>query len=576
MKRLFSLCLMAIALIACSDSGVIEDSPAQITLEKNTVRVGCTVIGTATVKFHTTRDWVATLDDDCDWLTIAPTSGSAGDAKIVITSQPLPDDLPFQEDSPYYGRSATITITADDVVESIEVIQEDRNLAIVTLDTSEIELDIFNLTKSVNFYTTHDWTASLELHHGHGDWLTIEPMSGSAGEAEIVIKAQPNYNAHTFDSYTATITITARNVVKTIDVTEEHFVVTMNGISDSTYSSTDFSQDGIVHTMQTATVGAGIDIIFMGDGFTDRLIANGTYDKVMRLAQDAFFSLEPYKSFRDYFTCRYINAVSKDERVVDWYKSHDTALGVGFNENSAVLDVNAPTVIKYLQEKANIVDMDNTLVIVVANISERRGTCHMYPLGTGLYGAGFAVAVGALCDFQDTLNHECGHGFAKLADEYISYPDKTLPQSSANSLKRTDHPKGWWKNIDVTDNPSEILWGRFLSDPRYASDDIGIFEGGWLYGLGVYRPSEDSMMRTTYTGYGFNAPSREAIYYRIHKLAFGDEWQYDYEKFVEYDLKNIGASRKEHSANHYINCVERPTHNPPVIHNHTWREAVGK
>ena len=82
---------MAIALIACSDSGVIEDSPAQITLEKNTVRVGCTVIGTATVKFHTTRDWVATLDDDCDWLTIAPTSGSAGDAKIVITSQPLPE-----------------------------------------------------------------------------------------------------------------------------------------------------------------------------------------------------------------------------------------------------------------------------------------------------------------------------------------------------------------------------------------------------------------------------------------------------------------------------------------------------
>lgn len=554
-----------IALVACTDVNPLDDSPAKITLEKNTVKVGVRVNGMTSVKFHATRDWEATTD--ADWLTIEPQSGSAGDAKIVIKYQSLPEDFPFTEDLSFYGRKAIITITAAEVTETIEVIQENKDFAFVSLETSEIEFDIFNLTKSVNFHTTHDWTASLELHHGHGDWLTIEPMSGSAGDAELVIKAQPNYNAHTFDSYTATITITAGNIQKTINVTEEHFVVTMNGISDSTYSSTDFSQDGIVHTMQTATVGAGIDIIFMGDGFTDRLIANGIYDKVMRLAQDAFFSLEPYKSFRDYFTCRYINAVSKDERVVDSYKSHDTALGVGFDENSEVLDVNASTVIKYLQEKANIVDMDNTLVIVVANISERRGTCHMYPPGTGLYGAGFAVAVGALCDFQDTLNHECGHGFAKLADEYVTMPEATY-------LGSIEGPKGWYMNIDTTNDPAKIKWSHFLSDSRYKEDGVGIFEGGWTYGRGVYRPSEDSMMRTTYTGYGFNAPSREAIYYRIHKLAFGDEWQYDYEKFVEYDLKNIGASRKEHSANHYINCVERPTHNPPVIYNHSWREVV--
>ncbi len=37
---------------------------------------------------------------------------------------------------------------------------------------------------------------------------------------------------------------------------------------------------------------------------------------------------------------------------------------------------------------------------------------------------------------------------------------------------------------------------------------------------------------------GFNAPSREAIWYRIHKLAYGDEWEYDYEDFVEYDEVN--------------------------------------
>ena len=41
----------------------------------------------------------------------------------------------------------------------------------------------------------------------------------------------------------------------------------------------------------------------------------------------------------------------------------------------------------------------------------------------------------------------------------------------------------------------------------------------------------------------FNAPSREAIYKRIHRLAFGKDWQYDYENFVEYDQKNIATEK---------------------------------
>ena len=42
---------------------------------------------------------------------------------------------------------------------------------------------------------------------------------------------------------------------------------------------------------------------------------------------------------------------------------------------------------------------------------------------------------------------------------------------------------------------------------------------------------------------GFNAPSREAIYYRIHKLAYGESWTYDYEEFVNWDLNQRARSR---------------------------------
>ena len=74
---------------------------------------------------------------------------------------------------------------------------------------------------------------------------------------------------------------------------------------------------------------------------------------------------------------------------------------------------------------------------------------------------------------------------------------------------------------------------------------------------------------------GFNAPSREAIYYRIHKLAYGDSWQYDYEKFVEYDAINrkIGA---EQAATHTMVLRQFEPTAPPVVINKNWREALEK
>ena len=44
------------------------------------------------------------------------------------------------------------------------------------------------------------------------------------------------------------------------------------------------------------------------------------------------------------------------------------------------------------------------------------------------------------------------------------------------------------------------------------------------------------MMRSNM--HGFNTPSREAIYKRVMKVAYGSEWKYDYEEFVEFDLKH--------------------------------------
>ena len=76
---------------------------------------------------------------------------------------------------------------------------------------------------------------------------------------------------------------------------------------------------------------------------------------------------------------------------------------------------------------------------------------------------------------------------------------------------------------------------------------------------------------------GFNAPSREAIYYRINKLAYGKDWEYDYENFVEYDAINRSSSAESASVarsrrSNYVEVHVQPTA-PPVVVGKSWRDA---
>jgi hypothetical protein len=154
-------------------------------------------------------------------------------------------------------------------------------------------------------------------------------------------------------------------------------------------------------------------------------------------------------------------------------------------------------------------------------------------------------------DLGQVLNHEAGgHGFAKLADEYAYQSNGAIPSEEIQDYK-LEAKFGWWKNVDFTNELNQIKWYHFLRDDRYNKEGLWAYEGACTYWTGVWRPTENSIMRHN-TG-GFNAPSREAIYYRIHKLAYGADWQYDYEKFVEYDAIN-----RKSSTSRSVNYVEIP------------------
>lgn len=337
------------------------------------------------------------------------------------------------------------------------------------------------------------------------------------------------------------------------------------------YISTDYSSDGTVGILQTATTGDGINIVLMGDGYSDRQIADGTYKTDMEFAYRNLFTEEPYKSHQDLFNVSYVNVVSTTEG----YEHGGSALGCQFGEGTYVYG-NDALCFEYAQNVVAEEDMDETLVVVVMNSDAYAGTCFMYyPIVTTKdYGSGASVAYfpkGTDEDmFSRLLHHEaCGHGFAKLADEY--YYSGTITDAEIAYLKN-QNSWGWWKNTDFTFDPLQVKWAKFLEDERYACDGLGVFEGAHTYQFGAFRPTDYSIMR--YNTGGFNAPSREAIYYRIHKLAYGDSWEYDYEKFVEYDAVNradaAGVPQKRRA--NYVEKQYEPLH-PPVVVGKTWREA---
>lgn len=348
---------------------------------------------------------------------------------------------------------------------------------------------------------------------------------------------------------------------------------------DTRYTSEDYSRDGFVDVLQLKEgVPGGIDIVLMGDGYSDRLIDDGTYQSDINKVMEAFFSVEPYKSHRKYFNVYSVDVVSANEVFED---GSSTALESYFGDGTLV-GGNDSKCLEYARKAIGDDRMDEALILVAVNSNRYAGTCYMYSSSdpeSGDYGSGVSVSyfpsVSDKSLLENFVHHEAGgHGFAKLGDEYC-YDENPEISADMVSSYRLQEPYGWWRNVDFTSDYTKVKWYRFIEDSRYADEGVGLFQGALTYMRGAYRPTEDSIMNS---GNGcFNAPSREAIYYRLHKLAYGPEWEYDYDKFVEYDAVNRATASQTVSVQkrraNYVEKTYEPTH-PPVVINGSWRDAV--
>ena len=167
----------------------------------------------------------------------------------------------------------------------------------------------------------------------------------------------------------------------------------------------------------------------------------------------------------------------------------------------------------------------------------------------------------------NVLVHElCGHGFGSLSDEYTE--GKGTFTDTATLDQRWEAYQ-WGANTDWRNDPATIRWARLLSDNRYSTEGLGIFEGAAQYDRGIYRPTKNSMMR--HNNCPFNAPSREQIFKNTMKWSVGSSWTYDYETFVALDAAGraqaAGRLRAPLApgAEAALDRQHAETHIPPVL-----------
>lgn len=298
--------------------------------------------------------------------------------------------------------------------------------------------------------------------------------------------------------------------------------------------------DGASLTLQSATKGAGIDIVLMGEGYDARDIAQGTYREDMATAMGHFFGLEPYITYQNYFNVYTVFAKSDESGLGTVNTIVDNKFGTYLTQNR-MNQPNVAEIFSYAQ-KTPMKVVSKSLIILIDNSSLYEGV-------TFMYGDGSAIAscpkssLAYPYDFRGIIQHEAGgHGFGKLADEYI-YHNAFI---STCSCPCCDHGEifnqyksyGWYRNLEFTGDMHEVGWSHLIFNPKY-SDVVDVYEGGYMHSRGVFRSEPNSCMNNNIPYY--SAISRQAIVERIMDYA-GEE--FTLEKFYANDKSTPGAITK--------------------------------
>lgn len=475
---------------------------------------------------NTKYSWEISVPAKASWCNISPLKGDAGETVVTITPSPITDRTPRTRQ--------LLTLTYGETFTMLSVSQDLPNNSPVAASPAFPADGATDIKINVEF----TWGASSDPD---GDPVSYNLMLSSDG-------------GKTWNSTTTTSTrakyseLLEKNTAYTWKVVSEDNLG--GSIESELYSFTTGDggayQDGEVTLIQRESAGAPrpIHLIFTGDGFIQEdYVEGGAFDQAVETAIEAFFRVEPYPTYRNYFRISTVAAHSMERGATVKETMADTPAQTRNTVFKSTFEGGSSTTVACDYDKVysyalKVPEMttealENTTVIVIININAYAGTCMMTRSGRSV-----SMCPMGKSSFEDIVSHEAGgHGFGRLLDEY-RYHDTVHPKEKAdqiNDWRSVDRYYGY--NISLTDDRNLVHWKAYFSIDGYEA--VGLYEGGNLHKKGVWRPEEISCMEDNRPYY--SAPSREAIVRRIMK-ASGKEFNFD--SFLSKDVTTQAKSVK--------------------------------
>lgn len=348
-------------------------------------------------------------------------------------------------------------------------------------------------------------------------WVTVSPSSSDDKKTEVTVTV----NANSGETREGKIVFKLKN--------QDYTTYT-----DVKQVAAEVKEDQMI-TLQTATKGSkAIPIFLVGEGYNAEDIASGLYLNDMKEQMEHIFSIEPMKTYREYFTVSTAIACSPESGIdglrkfqsENWWES----------ENDLVL--------KYAQQYGVGVkgNEGNSTILVLRN-SIRTGIN-----GTTLYDRehrGLAISWMAKSDdiypFDQKgfiLRELVGTAFGKLAPEHVNHFTfmKACGCPGCNMTNQYEHYRslGWWQNVSISGKLSELPWYHLIFDEKYAKY-VDAYEGAMNHSRGAYRSENASVMGNQFIPY-FNAISREILVKRIMEASGGT---FDFNTWKQNDIIEI-------------------------------------
>ena len=334
------------------------------------------------------------------------------------------------------------------------------------------------------------------------EWVSVSPSSGT-GKTDVTVTVNALAEGEGNRTGEVVFLLDGKDYRSTLSV-EQY---------DYAYS------DASVITKQVHSVGSGIPLVFLGDCYDAADIASGSYLADTEEAMGYFFDIEPYKSYKDYFDVYIVFGKSEDSGVGSVNTIREAKFGTQYSLTEGTLLNSGAEAFNYARKADLNMDITKGLVVMVINSSDYGGVTHMWYDGSAI----------ALCpksmdpypsDFRGVVQHEAGgHGFGKLADEYIlvnSFIDACKCDYGHIDEFRDSKANGWFKNLSETANRDEVPWSHLMYHPTY-SNTADIYEGGFFHTRGIFRSEPNSCMNNNIPYY--SAISRQAIVERIMDYA---------------------------------------------------------